>query len=346
MNARAIRTGFWSSSTIFFASAVAVCAANFAGVFAPPGQKPPPPVEGGDEEEMDEEKLAYADWDKFQDPDGYGAIWLVRTGEAQPVIAERDRPETEPVKRTKADTLRSMISVERGFLPNQVKIKFSGASRPAKSFYAIGEEIPLPGGETAKLVALRGTNDEGVATFEFQGERIELPWKVGKSSGGFTPAAGEGEDPGWQDQPVEEPEPYGEDMPDEEIPEYQPEESGEGFAAVKSEQVDPDHWKIAPDEWVEVGNNLKSYASDVEPVVVMGKDGDVLGLKLQNVKEGSLAWQRGFRTGDIVQRVNGDAVTSVEDLSTLMEKHKATAQVFIQVDRVGRRLTMTFELAE
>ncbi|MBI4612307.1 MAG: PDZ domain-containing protein [Planctomycetes bacterium] len=216
-------------------------------------------------------------------------------------------------------------------------------------WFWLGESVVV-GGRRSRISTITRERVEieeaGVATEVPFGEELRRSQAAARKSSQGTervapPAA---EDPGWQDLPVEEPDPYGEDMPDEEIPEYEPEESGEGFSAVKSEQVDPDHWKIAPEEWENVGRNLQSYLTEVEPAVIMGTDGDVLGLKLQNVKEGSLAWQRGFRTGDIVQRVNGDAVTSVDDLNKLVEKYKGNARVFVLVDRFGRRLTMTFEL--
>ena len=67
------------------------------------------------------------------------------------------------------------------------------------------------------------------------------------------------------------------------------------------------------------------------------------GLKINSVPEGTFVSDRGLRSGDVLRSVNGQQVTSIQQLGDVMRSlSKNATTLSIAVDRSGRMYTLTY----
>ncbi len=75
-------------------------------------------------------------------------------------------------------------------------------------------------------------------------------------------------------------------------------------------------------------------------------DGDARGAKVQSVESGSAAEKAGLKEGDVIVRIDGEAVRSAAQLSRLVGETPAGRSVAIEVTRGGASQKLTATLAE
>ena len=72
------------------------------------------------------------------------------------------------------------------------------------------------------------------------------------------------------------------------------------------------------------------------------KDGEADGLMLSQVRPNSFFSKMGLRNGDIIQGVDGEPITSPDDIMDLYEELKEGSSVSLQIGRRGQNKTMTY----
>jgi len=72
------------------------------------------------------------------------------------------------------------------------------------------------------------------------------------------------------------------------------------------------------------------------------KDGEADGLMLSQVRPNSFFSKMGLRNGDIIQGVDGEPITSPDDIMGLYEELKEGSSVSLQVGRRGQNKTLTY----
>ncbi len=353
MNVRTIRALLWALSLIGFGLAAVVVSADVMNVL---DVKKKPKIDDTERSTpQDDAKDDYLHDKKVYEKD-FASLWSARIGKAKEVVVvPQQRVETRQTD--PASELKGMVNVLWA-LSGEARISFRGPEGQKEAFFKQGELVPLSSGQSAQIKEVfadrKALSKEGTVTFVYKGVEVVLPWKQG-GAGGTRPARPAppedfGQPPSYEDPGSEypmdpPPEEYQPEVPDpgSEIPD----DGGGGYAEVPDSRiVGPNHWRIAPSEWRDVSENFDTHLSSVAPTVVYDKDGGIAGMKLGQVTEGSFAWNRGFRTGDIVQRVMGEPVSSTEQLRQLMNKYGTSERVVMELDRVGTRLSMVFELAK
>ncbi|MEK7486299.1 MAG: PDZ domain-containing protein [Planctomycetota bacterium] len=111
----------------------------------------------------------------------------------------------------------------------------------------------------------------------------------------------------------------------------------------KSGEYEPGKWKIAEEEKELIAKNPDQYIKELG-LTPYYEHGRVAGLKLKNVNEGSLAEKRGFKKHDVISKINGISIQSMEDLETIAEREKSKKRFIINLMRLGKPVTLTFEI--
>jgi len=72
------------------------------------------------------------------------------------------------------------------------------------------------------------------------------------------------------------------------------------------------------------------------------KDGQADGLMLSQVKPNSIFTKMGLRNGDIIQGVDGEPITSPDEIMELYEELKSGSSVSLQIGRRGQNKTLNY----
>lgn len=72
------------------------------------------------------------------------------------------------------------------------------------------------------------------------------------------------------------------------------------------------------------------------------KDGKADGLMLSQVRPNSFFTRMGLRNGDIIQGVDGEPITSPDEIMDLYEELRSGSSVALQISRRGRSKTLTY----
>ena len=73
-------------------------------------------------------------------------------------------------------------------------------------------------------------------------------------------------------------------------------------------------------------------------------DGNSDGLSISSIKADSLFRKMGFRNGDIIKKIEGNEITSPEDIVSLYNNLKSGDSVSIDIIRRGREYTYSYRL--
>ena len=79
-------------------------------------------------------------------------------------------------------------------------------------------------------------------------------------------------------------------------------------------------------------------------VVPNYRDGQYQGFKLIGVRPGSMYRALGIRSGDIIQRVNGEDISSPNKAIQLFEKLRTQNQIEIDIERRGQQRTLSYSI--
>lgn len=76
------------------------------------------------------------------------------------------------------------------------------------------------------------------------------------------------------------------------------------------------------------------------------RDEVVLGYKLYGIRRGSIAKSVGFKNGDLVRKINGEALGAMDDALKLFSKLRHETKYELAVERKGVPLALTVEIVE
>lgn len=114
-------------------------------------------------------------------------------------------------------------------------------------------------------------------------------------------------------------------------------------------------FETAPGRWLlprsEVGAAIEGAFGILGQIKVepyLEKGGQVGGLLLRSVEEGSLPARRGFRPYDIVRRIQGRPVTSsgADEILSLLASLRNEPVVEVELERLGGRATLRYEILD
>jgi general secretion pathway protein C len=76
------------------------------------------------------------------------------------------------------------------------------------------------------------------------------------------------------------------------------------------------------------------------------EDGEADGLAITGIKAGSIFRRMGLRNGDIVKGINGNEITSPEDLISLYNDLKSESDVSLQIVRRGAERSLNYIISD
>lgn len=76
------------------------------------------------------------------------------------------------------------------------------------------------------------------------------------------------------------------------------------------------------------------------------EDGEMMGVELAAIKNGSLLQDAGFQNGDVIVEMNGIPVDSPEQSAKLMKEFSSARSISARVNRRGQDVTLQFEVDE
>lgn len=113
----------------------------------------------------------------------------------------------------------------------------------------------------------------------------------------------------------------------------------------------PDSTRRTAVDMYEVGRNeLRQFGNDYARILTEDvrtesyfKDGRRAGLKITEVKAGSLAAQHGAQSGDVIISINGHPVSSEQEAIKFVKNNSETTTVWqVVVENLGRQRTVTY----
>jgi len=117
-------------------------------------------------------------------------------------------------------------------------------------------------------------------------------------------------------------------------------EGGKGLAPTK---VGENQWAFSKDDVNSAINNANEILSQIN-IAPYFEEGAARGYKVENIQEGSLINQAGFKSGDIVKRVNGMPIETPDQLIQAYQKLKDTTNIQVEVERDGRTITLDYQI--
>jgi general secretion pathway protein C len=78
-----------------------------------------------------------------------------------------------------------------------------------------------------------------------------------------------------------------------------------------------------------------------QALIVPNPDG---GFLVRQIQPGSLYEKLGLRPGDVIRNVNGQALTSMDDVMKLYQQFGSAQRVLVEVQRQGRNETLYYDM--
>lgn len=104
-----------------------------------------------------------------------------------------------------------------------------------------------------------------------------------------------------------------------------------------------DIYEIGSAELTAFGNDYPRILTEDVRTESFFKDGRRAGLKITEVKAGSLAAQHGAQAGDVIISINGHAVSSEQDAIKFVKNNAGTTTVWqVVIENLGRQRTVTY----
>jgi len=89
--------------------------------------------------------------------------------------------------------------------------------------------------------------------------------------------------------------------------------------------------------------NLDQYIGSAR-VVPYFKGGEPYGFRVSNLKEDTLVYELGVRSGDIIRSVNGNPIRTPEDAFSMYQELQNQSSVEVELERAGETTTLTMPL--
>jgi S1-C subfamily serine protease len=104
-------------------------------------------------------------------------------------------------------------------------------------------------------------------------------------------------------------------------------------------------WMIPNDEAERVAESAREILDQVELESYTDPSGRPAGIQIQHVEDDSIVLQRGFESGDIIQRVNGQPINSKSELIDWVSKnHEKYRNFRVELQRRGQRKYLSFTI--
>ena len=89
--------------------------------------------------------------------------------------------------------------------------------------------------------------------------------------------------------------------------------------------------------------NLDQYIGSAR-VVPYFKGGEPYGFRVSNLKEGTMVYEIGVRSGDIIRSVNGIPIRTPEDAFNVYQELQNQSAVDVELERAGESNTISVPL--
>lgn len=90
--------------------------------------------------------------------------------------------------------------------------------------------------------------------------------------------------------------------------------------------------------------NLNNIIQDSRMSPNVGADGKVDGFKVFAIRKGSIFEQLGLKNGDVIHKINGTAIDSLEKALPMMQLLKSESSVGIDISRGGSKKALSIEI--
>jgi type II secretion system protein C len=109
------------------------------------------------------------------------------------------------------------------------------------------------------------------------------------------------------------------------------------------EQASENKWIVSREDVLQATENVSKIMSDfkISPYFSSGK---IEGFKIDDIKDGSIASLVGIKKGDIVKKVNGEAIDSPKKIFELYRSIDRASAIQLEVDRDGATEVLTYEI--
>jgi S1-C subfamily serine protease len=103
-------------------------------------------------------------------------------------------------------------------------------------------------------------------------------------------------------------------------------------------------WQMDPEEMIWAEQNADAILRDLSLSVAADERGNVKGLRVAGIQDGSIAMLRGVEEGDVVRSVNGQPLQSPDDLRRMQEQSKGKRQnsMTMVIERAGRSVQIEY----
>jgi type II secretion system protein C len=108
----------------------------------------------------------------------------------------------------------------------------------------------------------------------------------------------------------------------------------------------PNLWNVDTKEKQYLLKTLPDLRNQVGVRPVMGSDGNMSGVQIENIHPSSLLRERGIQAGDIIRKVNGIPITSQDQGDQFMNNPSVrnSLRYDIEVERSGQIFTVTYQI--
>ena len=115
-------------------------------------------------------------------------------------------------------------------------------------------------------------------------------------------------------------------------------------------RVSETYYRIEKDAITEALSNLNDIVTHARlvPNFVPAEDGarQINGFRIFRIKPGSVFEKLGLRNGDVIQKINGVDMDSIEKGFQLLQQLRYESQFEIQIKRGARELTLSYEIVD
>ena len=110
-----------------------------------------------------------------------------------------------------------------------------------------------------------------------------------------------------------------------------------------SQKLGENQWSVSMVEKEEAFSKIDFYMKETGLVPYYNR-GRFAGLKIKRLSKDSLIGQRGIKRNDVIQKVNGITLSSLNQLKGILNREKNKRRFIIQVSRLGKPVRLTFEI--
>lgn len=111
----------------------------------------------------------------------------------------------------------------------------------------------------------------------------------------------------------------------------------------KIEKIGASTYVVSKEDLEESIKDLNRFLTQAR-ITPYFKSGKPAGFRISHIAKSGVFERLGFRNGDIIKGVNGEAITSPEQVFNLYNQLTSEGQISIEVERAGRIITHTYQI--